>query len=122
MRRRYRCPHQDSHRRAGASNMTTTRTVPVDDGPPLAPADRGATARPAGGPIRAVSVLSTGTVDIRPEHAFGSRLPTLAWVLTSRRWLPRRPINVYVIEHERGLVLFDTGQDRAVLTDPDYLP
>jgi len=32
------------------------------------------------------------------------------------------PLNVYVIEHSDGLVLFDTGQDRAVVTDPDYWP
>jgi glyoxylase-like metal-dependent hydrolase (beta-lactamase superfamily II) len=29
---------------------------------------------------------------------------------------------VYVIEHTSGLVLFDTGQDRASVTDPDYFP
>jgi glyoxylase-like metal-dependent hydrolase (beta-lactamase superfamily II) len=29
---------------------------------------------------------------------------------------------VYLIEHERGLVLFDTGQDRRSTTDPDYFP
>jgi glyoxylase-like metal-dependent hydrolase (beta-lactamase superfamily II) len=44
------------------------------------------------------------------------------WLLTSRRWTPPRPINVYVIEHERGLVLFDTGQDRDSVIDPDYFP
>jgi glyoxylase-like metal-dependent hydrolase (beta-lactamase superfamily II) len=27
-----------------------------------------------------------------------------------------------VIEHRDGLVLFDTGQDRASVTDPDYFP
>jgi glyoxylase-like metal-dependent hydrolase (beta-lactamase superfamily II) len=27
-----------------------------------------------------------------------------------------------VIEHEQGLVLFDTGQDRRSVTDPDYFP
>jgi glyoxylase-like metal-dependent hydrolase (beta-lactamase superfamily II) len=32
------------------------------------------------------------------------------------------PINVYVIEHEQGLMLFDTGQDRASVTDADYFP
>ncbi len=38
------------------------------------------------------------------------------------RWLPPRPINVYVIEHAKGLVLFDTGQDRASVTDDSYFP
>lgn len=32
------------------------------------------------------------------------------------------PLNVFVIEHEDGLVLFDTGADPAVATDPDYWP
>jgi glyoxylase-like metal-dependent hydrolase (beta-lactamase superfamily II) len=44
------------------------------------------------------------------------------WILTSRRWLSGRPINVYVIEHRDGLVVFDTGQDRASVTDPCYFP
>jgi glyoxylase-like metal-dependent hydrolase (beta-lactamase superfamily II) len=43
-------------------------------------------------------------------------------ILTSRRWLPARPINVYVIEHTDGVVVFDTGQDRASVTDPTYFP
>lgn len=73
-------------------------------------------------PIRAVSVVSTGTVEIHPEHALGTRKPLYWWLLTSRRWLPPRPINVYVIEHAKGLVLFDTGQDRASVTDDSYFP
>ena len=44
------------------------------------------------------------------------------WLLTSRRWTSPRPINVYVVEHRDGLVLFDTGQDRASVTDPGYFP
>jgi N-acyl homoserine lactone hydrolase len=72
--------------------------------------------------VRSVSVLSTGTVEIHPQHALGSRIPTYVWLLTSRRWLPPRPINVFVIEHEAGVVLFDTGQDRASVTDPGYFP
>src|SRR6478752_5599110 len=74
------------------------------------------------GPVKAVSVISTGTVRIRPEHVFGTRKPLYWWLLTSRRWLPPRPINVYVIEHANGLLLFDTGQDRASVTDPAYFP
>ena len=71
-------------------------------------------------PVRAVSVVSTGSVQIRPEHAFGSSKPLYWWLLTSRAWLPPRPINAYVIEHANGLILFDTGQDRASVTDPSY--
>jgi N-acyl homoserine lactone hydrolase len=73
-------------------------------------------------PVRAVSVISTGTVEIHPEHASGTSRPLYWWLLTSRRWLPPRPINVYVIEHADGLLLFDTGQDRASVTDEAYFP
>jgi N-acyl homoserine lactone hydrolase len=73
-------------------------------------------------PIRRVSVVSTGTVRIRPQHVESTGSPLLWWLLTSRRWTAPRPINVYVIEHEQGLVLFDTGQDRGSVTDPNYFP
>jgi glyoxylase-like metal-dependent hydrolase (beta-lactamase superfamily II) len=74
------------------------------------------------GAVKAVSVISTGTVQIRPEHPYGSRSPMYWWLLTSRQWTPPRPVNVYVIEHARGLILFDTGQDRASVTDDHYFP
>jgi N-acyl homoserine lactone hydrolase len=77
----------------------------------------------ATGAIGSVSILSTGTTQIHPQHAYGSRIPTYAWILGSQVWTPPRPINVYVIEHDRGLVLFDLGQDLASVTDPDdYFP
>jgi glyoxylase-like metal-dependent hydrolase (beta-lactamase superfamily II) len=44
------------------------------------------------------------------------------WLLTSRRWTPPLPINVYVIEHTQGLILLDTGQDRASVLDDQYFP
>ena len=84
-----------------------------------------ATSRTGPGPagtVKAVSVVSTGTVQIRPEHPYGTRKPMYWWLLTSRRWTPPRPINVYVIEHTKGLILFDTGQDRASVTDAAYFP
>src|SRR5665811_391241 len=74
------------------------------------------------GPISTVSVVSTGTVRIRPQHVDSTGSPLIWWLLTSRRWTAPRPINVYVIEHEQGLVLFDTGQDRDSVTDPHYFP
>jgi N-acyl homoserine lactone hydrolase len=73
-------------------------------------------------PVKAVSVVSTGTVEIHPEHALGTSKPLYWWLLTSRNWLPPRPINAYVIEHAKGLLLFDTGQDRASVTDDSYFP
>jgi glyoxylase-like metal-dependent hydrolase (beta-lactamase superfamily II) len=74
------------------------------------------------GPVKAVSVITTGTVRIHPEHPYGTRQPLYWWLLTSTRWTPPRPINVYVIEHANGLILFDTGQDRASVTDSTYFP
>src|ERR1700749_1496672 len=70
------------------------------------------------GAVKAVSVISTGTVRIRPEHPYGSRKPLYWWLLTSRRWTPPRPINVYVIEHAKRLILFEARQDRAWVTSP----
>ena len=72
--------------------------------------------------VNRVSVVSTGTVQIRPEHVETNGTPLLWWLNTSRRWTDPRPINVYVIEHAKGLVLFDTGQDRRSVTDPGYFP
>ena len=72
--------------------------------------------------IRKVSVVSTGTVQVRPQHVKSTGSPLMWWLLTSRKWTPPRPINVYVIEHKQGLVLFDTGQDRGSVTDPHYFP
>ena len=70
--------------------------------------------------VKAVSVISTGTVRIHPEHPYGTRKPLYWWLLTSQQWTPPRPVNVYVIEHAKGLILFDTGQDRASVTDDTY--
>jgi len=67
-------------------------------------------------------VVSTGSVEIRPQHVDSTGSPLMWWLMTSRRWTAPRPINVYVIEHERGLLLFDTGQDRDSVTDPKYFP
>jgi glyoxylase-like metal-dependent hydrolase (beta-lactamase superfamily II) len=72
--------------------------------------------------VKAVSAVSTGTVQIYPEHPFGTRKPLYWWLLASRRWTPPRPVTAYVIEHAGGLILFDTGQDRASVTDDAYFP
>jgi N-acyl homoserine lactone hydrolase len=73
-------------------------------------------------PIRRVSVVSTGQVRIRPDHVASTWRPTALWLLASLTWTPPRPINAYIIEHRDGLVLFDTGQDRASVTEADYFP
>ena len=71
-------------------------------------------------PIKSVHVFSTGTGEQHTEHRYGSRLPSLWWVLVSRSWI-EIPINVYVLEHRDGLVLFDAGMDPAIETDPNYI-
>ncbi|MCW9032918.1 MAG: N-acyl homoserine lactonase family protein [Rhodospirillales bacterium] len=70
--------------------------------------------------IKSVHVLTTGTGAQHPEHRYGSKMPSLWWVLTSKKWI-KVPTNVFVIEHRDGLVLFDTGIDLAVSTDPNYI-
>lgn len=76
----------------------------------------------AADPIARVTVISTGSVAIRPEHVGPTKKSQTNWLLTSHRWTKPLPINVYVLEHARGLVLFDTGQDRASVTDDRYFP
>ena len=73
-------------------------------------------------PISRVGVLSTGSVQVHPDHAAATWKPMMLWLLTSTKWTAPLPINVFVIEHRDGLVLFDTGQDRASVTDPSYPP
>ena len=72
--------------------------------------------------VRSVTTFSTGSVRIHPQHARGSRWPVLIWLLLSQRWEAPRPIHVFVVEHEHGLVVFDTGQDPASVSDPSYYP
>ncbi|MCC5859567.1 MAG: N-acyl homoserine lactonase family protein [Ectothiorhodospiraceae bacterium] len=72
------------------------------------------------GSVKGLHVFSTGIGSIHPEHRYGTRLPQLWWVLFSRRWV-EVPINVFVLEHRDGLVLFDAGLDPAMLTNPSYV-
>jgi hypothetical protein len=52
-------------------------------------------------PVKAVSVISTETVRIRPEQLYGTPQPLYWWLLASRKRTPPRLINVYVIGHAR---------------------
>lgn len=72
-------------------------------------------------PVRIVSVVTTGYGLAHREHLYGTKKPTLWWIFFGRERV-RLPINVYVIEHADGLVLFDTGVDQRVVTDDDYWP
>jgi N-acyl homoserine lactone hydrolase len=71
-------------------------------------------------PIKALHVLATGAGSMHKEHRFGSRVPQMWWVLFSRSWI-EAPINVFVLEHPEGLILFDAGLDAAVQTNPRYV-
>ncbi|MAF48456.1 MAG: hypothetical protein CMM10_09345 [Rhodospirillaceae bacterium] len=71
-------------------------------------------------PIKSVHVVSTGSGEQHAEHRYGSRMPSLWWILTSRSWI-EIPINVYVLEHRDGLVLFDAGMDARIGSDPNYV-
>ena len=73
-------------------------------------------------PITAVTSISTGSVRIHTEHAEGSRLPAAVWLFLSRRWGAPRPVHCFIVEHPEGLVLFDTGEDPASVSDPGYFP
>ena len=64
-------------------------------------------------------MITTGAADAHREHIYGTRKPALWWIFFGRQRV-RLPINAYVIEHERGLVLFDAGVDRRVATERGY--
>ena len=75
------------------------------------------------GPVRAVSVISTGTVRIHPEHAL--RHPQAAVLVAAdlARGGRRRGRSTSTSSSTpRGWCLFDTGQDRASVTDDAYFP
>lgn len=73
-----------------------------------------------GSTIRAVHTLTTGHVEQHSEHRYGTSKPLMWWVLTSKSWI-KAPITAYAIEHRDGLVLFDTGVNPALVSDPDYI-
>ncbi len=78
-------------------------------------------AAPAAGPaITAIHVLRSGTAEQHREHRYGSVLPRILWVLTSRSWVSL-PISYFLIEHRDGPVLFDTGLDPAIASDRSYI-
>lgn len=77
-------------------------------------------AKSVGPAVRAVHTITTGYGEQHEEHRYGTRKPTLWWVLTSKSWV-RIPLNAYAIEHRDGLVLFDTGVNPALVSDPNYI-
>ncbi|GAA2958578.1 N-acyl homoserine lactonase family protein [Microbacterium schleiferi] len=75
------------------------------------------------GGVGRVSVLSIGEVRLRPHNIVGNGTPMLWWTFTSRRWTDPLPVNVVLIEHEQGWILWDTGQAPASADSPkEYFP
>jgi glyoxylase-like metal-dependent hydrolase (beta-lactamase superfamily II) len=74
----------------------------------------------AAGPVQAVGAITTGTADLHVEHVRGSRLPSLLWVFFGRRRIEGVPISVFVIQHDQGIVLFDTGVHPDLRSSPGY--
>ncbi len=72
------------------------------------------------GPLTSGIGALRGEAEGHHEHIYGTRKPALWWIFFGRRWVSM-PVNVYVIEHQDGLVLFDTGHDPAV-ADAHYWP
>jgi len=72
-------------------------------------------------PVRRVGVVTTGHGMGHREHVYGTKKPAYWWIFFGKERV-RLPVNVYVIEHADGLVLFDTGADPRVATDPEYWP
>lgn len=70
--------------------------------------------------IKAVHEITTGCVEQHKEHRYGTSKPLLWWVLASRSWV-KAPITAYAFEHCDGLVLFDSGLDPALVSDPHYI-
>jgi glyoxylase-like metal-dependent hydrolase (beta-lactamase superfamily II) len=64
--------------------------------------------------------LACGQAEQHHEHRFGSKLPRLWWVFFGRRWVPL-PLQAFLIEHRDGWVLFDTGIDPAIISEPGYI-
>ena len=74
----------------------------------------------SGPTIRAIHVVSSGSAKQHEEHRYGSSLPRLWWALLSRSWVSL-PLHYFVIEHKDGPILFDTGIDPRITSDPDYI-
>ena len=72
-----------------------------------------------------VHALKTGTIQIRPSHRAGNiTLPLgrrrLA-ILLDREWTEPLPIYTFLIEHDEGLILIDTGES-ARASGRGYFP
>lgn len=84
------------------------------------PGTKGQDVRNSSSAIKSLHVLSSGWAEQHKEHRYGTWMPKTMWALLSRSWV-KLPINYFLIEHRDGPVLFDTGLDPKILTDPTYI-
>lgn len=70
--------------------------------------------------IKSLHVLSSGWAEQHKEHRYGTWMPRTMWALLSRSWV-KLPISYFLIEHRDGPILFDTGLDPEILTNPNYI-
>lgn len=88
--------------------------------PNASPADDSGAASRNTVAVSRIDVLRTGWGEQHREHRYGSWMPRLLWVLLSQSWI-RLPVQAFLIHHRDGPVIFDTGLDPAIKTDPDYI-
>jgi glyoxylase-like metal-dependent hydrolase (beta-lactamase superfamily II) len=70
-----------------------------------------------------IHAFETGTVSVKQNQVRGrgpGRLRTLN-VLAGREWTDQVPILAWLIEHDEGLIMVDTGET-ARTAEPDYFP
>ncbi|WP_434670976.1 N-acyl homoserine lactonase family protein (plasmid) [Klebsiella sp. B345] len=71
-----------------------------------------------------IHCLQTGDVQIKSRHQlarYESRPARVFDVLKDKYWSPRLPIGCWLIEHQDGLILVDTGESSHA-NDPGYQP
>ncbi|QMT32127.1 N-acyl homoserine lactonase family protein [Alysiella filiformis] len=71
-----------------------------------------------------VHCLATGWVQIKIHHQvarFFARPARVLDVLTDKKWSPKLPIGCWLIEHDEGLILVDTGESSRA-NDKGYQP
>jgi hypothetical protein len=59
--------------------------------------------------IQGLTAIATGTGDVHVQHCEGSKLPSPFWIFFGRKRIEGIPVSVFIVEHDEGLLLFDTG-------------
>lgn len=67
-----------------------------------------------------VHPIQTGSIQLHKEHYEGKG-NMLFWMLFTNNWTESLPINAFLIEHPRGILLFDTGENPKI-KQQDFFP